>query len=210
MNKTLVGIAAAAAVLMGSAASAATFTFSPGLGDVLPTETVLYSFNDPANDGVVTGSNFLFLTTSSSSGALPAAGDGSRYLSVLGGGTATIDFGGSGANGFSIDIGSVDSYNTLTLNFLDGTSQSFTGSQLVVNPNGNQSSPNTNGRFRFTASGNERITGITLTSTTNSFEVDRLAVAAVPEPATWAMMFGGFALIGFAARRRAKATIAFA
>ena len=28
------------------------------------------------------------------------------------------------------------------------------------------------------------------------------AVAAIPEPATWAMMIGGFGMIGFAARRR--------
>jgi hypothetical protein len=33
---------------------------------------------------------------------------------------------------------------------------------------------------------------------------------AVPEPATWAMMIGGFALIGAAARRRARSTNAFA
>jgi len=209
MNKFLVGLAAAASLSSG-AASAATFTFAPGMGDILPTENVLYSFNDPANDGVVTGSNYLFLTNSSGNGAVPAAGDGSRYLSVLGGGTASIDFGGSGASGFSIDIGSVDSYNTLTLNFLDGTSQSFTGSQLVLDPNGNQSSAQTNGRFRFTATGDERITGITLTSSTNSFEVDRIAVAAVPEPTTWALMIGGFGLVGAAMRRRAKVQVAHA
>jgi hypothetical protein len=34
--------------------------------------------------------------------------------------------------------------------------------------------------------------------------------AAVPEPATWAMMIGGFGLAGMAARRRAKATVTFA
>ena len=202
-------LAGAVALATAGAANAATFTFLPGQGTVLPTERVEFSFNNPADDGLVTGNNFLFLTGTSGQGALPEAGDQSRYLSVLGGGIANIDFGGSGANGFSIDIGSVDTYNTLTINFLGGGSQSFTGSQLVVNPDGNQTSPNTNGRFRFTASGNERFAGITLTSSQNSFEVDRLAVAAIPEPASWALMIGGFGLVGAASRRR-KTNVAFA
>lgn len=38
------------------------------------------------------------------------------------------------------------------------------------------------------------------------------AVAAVPEPATWAMMLAGFGMVGFAARRRSsvKTTVTFA
>lgn len=36
------------------------------------------------------------------------------------------------------------------------------------------------------------------------------AVDAVPEPATWAMMIGGFGLVGAATRRRAKASVQFA
>ncbi len=34
--------------------------------------------------------------------------------------------------------------------------------------------------------------------------------AAVPEPATWAMMIGGFGMIGFAARRRRNMAVSFA
>lgn len=193
-----------AGALLGTAgaANAATFVFLPGQGDILPAEAVLYSFNDPADDGLVTGSKFLFLTNTSSQGALPAAGDGSRYLSVLGGGTASIAFGGAGASGFSIDMGSLDGYNTLTLSFVGGDTQVFTGNQLVANPNGNQQSPNTNGRFRFTAENGERIAGVSFASNQNSFEVDRLAVAAVPEPATWAMLIGGFGFVGAMSRRR--------
>lgn len=210
MNKLIAGLTAATILAFGGTANAATFTFLPGAGDILPTEGVLFDFNDPAEDSLVAGNGFLFLTESSGQGARPAAGDQSRFLSVLGGGSATIDFGGAGANGFSIDIGSVDSYNTLTLNFLGGTSQSFTGSQLVAVPNGNQVADATNGRFRFMAENGQRITGITLTSDANSFEVDRLAVAAVPEPATWAMMIGGFGMIGAAARRRVRTSVSFA
>lgn len=35
------------------------------------------------------------------------------------------------------------------------------------------------------------------------------ATAAVPEPATWAMMIGGFGVIGAAARRRRRMTVSF-
>lgn len=44
----------------------------------------------------------------------------------------------------------------------------------------------------------------------DNFVVDR-AVAAVPEPATWAMMVGGFGMMGVAMRRRRRqATVALA
>ena len=41
-----------------------------------------------------------------------------------------------------------------------------------------------------------------LRSSSNSFESDNFAVAAVPEPATWAMMIMGFGTIGALMRRR--------
>jgi hypothetical protein len=44
-------------------------------------------------------------------------------------------------------------------------------------------------------------------SNTNVFTLGQVTVpaAAVPEPATWAMMLGGFGLLGAATRRRARA-----
>jgi hypothetical protein len=42
------------------------------------------------------------------------------------------------------------------------------------------------------------------------FVVDRAYLTAVPEPATWAMMIGGFGLAGMAARRRRVATVTYA
>jgi hypothetical protein len=41
-------------------------------------------------------------------------------------------------------------------------------------------------------------------------EIDFLLSGAVPEPATWAMMISGFAMAGFAARRRTKAAVSYA
>ena len=40
--------------------------------------------------------------------------------------------------------------------------------------------------------------------------LDNVSISAVPEPATWAMMIGGFGLIGAAARRRSAARVTFA
>ena len=38
----------------------------------------------------------------------------------------------------------------------------------------------------------------------------RISAGVVPEPATWAMMIGGFGLVGAASRRRARANVTFA
>ena len=195
-------VAGVALLSAAGAAQAATFTFAPGQNALLAGEQVVADFNDPAQDGQVTGHRFRFLTNSSNNGALPGAGDGSRYLSVLGGGLARLGFAPGGVKAFSLDLGSLDSYNTLTVGLAGGGSRSFTGSQIVAGPNGNWFTANMNGRFRYTAEAGQRITSLTLQSRSNSFEVDRLAVTAVPEPATWALLIGGFGMVGLATRRR--------
>lgn len=201
MLKTLIGLSAA---LAASAASAATFIFAPGSGALGAGEVLLADFNTPANDALVSGSGFLFLTGNSAQGALPAAGDHSRYLSVTGNGSASIAF-AAALTGFSLDIGSVDSYNGIRLAFAGGGFQTFTGSQLVANADGNQLLDRTNGRFSFFATGDERIAELTFLSGRNSFELDNLAVSMVPEPATWGLMLIGFGLVGYAVRRRLNA-----
>jgi hypothetical protein len=201
MLKTIIGVAAFA--LASTSAHAATFTFVPGGGAILDSETLAYSFDDPARDGDVTGSNFLFLTGTSAQGALPSAGDGSRYLSVLAGGSASLTF-AQPVLAFSVDLGSIDSFNTLRIDFVGGGFQEFTGSQLVTDPNGDQIAAAMNGRFRFFADAGQQFAGVTFRSSGNAFEVDRIAITAVPEPASWAMMIGGFALVGAAARRNAR------
>ncbi|MBS0502634.1 MAG: FxDxF family PEP-CTERM protein [Proteobacteria bacterium] len=40
--------------------------------------------------------------------------------------------------------------------------------------------------------------------------LDNIALAGVPEPATWAMMLAGFGLLGAAARRRTRAPVTYA
>lgn len=197
MMKPLIGAALLAAA---GQAHAATFVFEAGNGAIFPNETIAADFDDPAADGRVTGSNFAFLTGTSGDGSLPAAGDGSRYLSVLAGGEASFDF-AQPVRGFSVDLGSLDSFNKLSVRFADGGVASFTGSDIVADPDGDRGADRTNGRFRLAADAGQLIAGVTFSSGGNSFEADRIAVTAVPEPAMWAMMISGFGLIGYASRR---------
>jgi hypothetical protein len=139
-----------------------------------------------------------------SDGAPPANSTypGSAYLSVLAGGQAEFLF-SSAVSGFSFDWGSIDSYNTLTLFTTDGPDTVIPGSDFFTPADGNQVAPGTNGLFTATGTGGTLFNGFRLNSSANSFEIDNVAVAAaVPEPATWAMMLIGFGAVGFGMRRR--------
>ncbi|MCW2389130.1 hypothetical protein M2333_002176 [Sphingobium sp. B11D3B] len=207
MNMNL--FAKASAIALGLAAvtpaQAVTFLYFPGTSAPTAGYNVINQFDTTAG---ITGSNFQINTPpSNSTGAPPAYATfgSSSYLSVLANGSATINFGAASAVEF--DWGSIDAYNTLTV-LLDG------GSSFVITPggnftndaDGNQILANTNGLFQIFAEGNEKIVGLTLQSSRNSFEIDNLATVPVPEPATWAMMIAGLGLVGGVMRRRAGAT----
>ena len=97
----------------------------------------------------------------------------------------------------SFVVGGLDALSStvsVTLSFLDGTSQAFSFTNFA-NSNFNT--------IDFSALAD--ITGFTASSNDNlGVTYDDLRFTAdVPEPATWAMMIGGLGLIGGAARRRA-------
>jgi hypothetical protein len=196
-------VAAAAFVGATAANAAVNVSFTGGAG-VQPGEIVFATFDGglPTYGGV-SGSGYVVQSGSNGEGADPAvAPTGDPYLSVLGGGTATFNF-GAGIFSLGLDYGSADPYNTFILSFAEGPDQIFTGSQIIASADGNQSDPRTNGRLTFTSIGGNSITGLTLQSSANSLEVDNLGtVAAVPEPATWALMLIGFGAVGSSMRRR--------
>ena len=102
--------------------------------------------------------------------------------------------------------GSVDSYNTLEVLGVGGSVlKTIVGSDIFVPADGNQTSPNTNPlvTLAFTGDTYGKVTGLRFASTQNAFEIDNLAVG-VPEPASWALMLGGFGLVGAAIRRRSR------
>ena len=107
-------------------------------------------------------------------------------------------------NAFGAYFGGVQTGSSSIL-FSDGSAQSI---PLGGSPN--------NGGFSFvgfTTSG-ASISSVTINVPFDLISVDdirfRAAGNAVPEPATWALMLGGFGLIGCALRRRASRTLDFA
>jgi hypothetical protein len=169
---------------------------SPGAGF-----TVVNDFSSAAG---ITGSNFQIMTGTNGSGASPANSIpfGTSYLSVLGGGTATISLGAGGVTGFQFDWGSIDSYNTLSVASSAGTLQFVPGTTSFPNQaNGNQAAAGTNGLFSVFGDAGEIFYSITLASRSNSFEIDNLATS-VPEPGTLALLGLGLIGLGFGKRRR--------
>lgn len=208
MVKKIIAIAALGLALPAQAA--VTLNFQPG-GSALPSGfSVIQNFESLA-PGASLGTNASVFAASGPTAARPAVGSTGNFGAVLSGGTYTINF--APASGFSFQLGSLDTYNSLTLNFANSPSITYLGGQIINDltfPSGNQVSGETNGRITYTGTAGELITGATFTSTGNSFEFDNLATqAAVPEPATWAMFILGFGVIGTSMRRRTTLRASF-
>lgn len=208
MKNALFAAAALALVAPVSANAAIVFHFSPGAASPSTGFTVINTFDDAAG---ITGSGFEIKVPPADGNGAPPANSvpaGTSYLSVLGGGTANIALSGTFSK-VQFDWGSIDAYNTLKI-FTTGADPIIVPGSNFINPaNGNQGSPATNGLFTIWANAGEKITGITFSSTGNSFEIDNLALG-VPEPASWAMMLGGFGFMGAAIRRRRRANVVYA
>lgn len=201
--------ATAGLLMLGSAASATvTDSFAEGVSGFQAGDTVISDFSD-CSGLVLTGAGTGCYTGFHDGIAAPPAGDTTQYLAVLGGGTATFTFGGT--KRISFDVGSVDNFNSITLTLLGaGGPVTLTGSQITGNAaTGDQHSDLTNGRLTIYGTAGEAFTGLVLSSSGNSFEIDNLAVSgAVPEMSSWALFLVGFGGIGAAIRRR-RTMVAF-
>ena len=221
MKTLLLAGAVGLAVLAAPASAAVTVTtttsgtdpaFDPGFAASL---SLIYDFDalTPAA-GNLTGDYKIEVAPGTGIAAAPAVTPaGTRFLTVpdsTSNGNATLNLGGN-YKYVSLYWGSIDDYNTLDL--LDSVGNvlfSVTGSGLPTPTaaNGNQTGPTSNRRVTF-ASDSVNIAQLRLSSTQYAFEIDTIA-GGVPEPATWAMMIGGFGLIGFASRRRKTARVVMA
>jgi hypothetical protein len=102
----------------------------------------------------------------------------------------------------TVTVGTVDGFAfTETLN---GTLGNGTVNYLHLFSNDNW------GGDGVTFTGTVRIGGVDGRGSASQIFFQNGDFAAIPEPATWAMMIGGFGLVGAAMRRRAKVTVAYA
>lgn len=205
--RTLLAAAVAVAALAGPAAAAVNVSVtSYGNPTALPTGQVLVAdFNDAGNpEATLLGGYTLELNGatvgvneggSGYSGTLP--NNNTHYLTIPGFTSATLTA-TKGIKAFSLYMGSPDSYNSIRF-IGDGFDQTLSGGQLSGGNVGQQWSWGARVNYDF---GGAKVTKVILSSTQNSFESDNFAVAAVPEPATWAMMIMGFGAAGAMIRRR--------
>lgn len=205
-----IAVAAIAALTVTSAANAAVIVSASPNNTPLPSgQTLIYDF-----DGLsVAGYN---LSYSGAVGvfdgadglhpdlAAPPPGVTNNYLAVQTGGAATLTS-LSGLSALSAYIGSPDWYNSIRFIGLNGFDVTLSGSDLAGGAfNGDQSI----GRRMTYSFGNDVVTQVVFGSGGNSFELDNIAVSAVPEPGVWAMMIAGFGMMGSVLRGRRQPALA--
>jgi len=197
-----------------------------GLGEVLVTGfdgSDILSY-DPAHS-----SGFGLYTGSTSGVAAAPAGDTSQYMAIGTGGSVLFDLRSLGSiHSASVYLGSIDSYNFIDVFGRDGAGNlDFSHALLTIGgadlppSNGDWYDAQTNRRLTLNFDASDNVGALVFRSNGVAFEFDSLGVsshlggpgehstAAVPEPASWAMMVGGFGLVGGAMRRR-SGTLSFA
>jgi hypothetical protein len=218
-SATALGGVAASLLLVASADAAVFISPSASGPDAGPAavETQVITFDSGLEPGVTLAGGQI-VSGSASMNYLAPADDVSPYLAVGANGaeSAVLSFasflGERDVSQFSFFWGSIDTYNTLQLLSRSGAVlYSMTGAALPAAPAG-QALALTNRRVTFTLTGSDmELGGLRFTSSRPAFEVDTLSfatlAAAVPEPASWALMIAGFGAAGVTLRRR-KAAIA--
>jgi hypothetical protein len=207
--------AAAVATVLGMAGGAnaaivAVSTVQDYSADVTANPAVTCTFDAPcvAPVTITPAGGALIQTGSNSQGAAPP-GDATAYMSIVGGGSATLTGIGNVITGLSFFMGSPDAFNAVS--FFSGSTllQTLTGAQFNGAPaNGNQS---VGQRVSFTGLGSN-VTSVVFSSGSSAFEFDRViaTLAPVPEPATWGMMILGMGMVGFGLRLRRRTTSSLA
>lgn len=157
--------------------------------------TIIVDFNDLTAPGF-TGNFGVF---ANSVGGIAATVNGTPFLAVpsnAGSGDADYTPGGAILS-FTFDWGTPDGYNTLS--FFSGNTlvgPSYTGAGLAP------------GTYTYNFLATDNVTRVNFASSSAAFEIDNLVTTTVPEPAAWALMIVGFAMVGAASRRRSFAVAA--
>ncbi len=199
MRKYLMAAAVAAASVSAPAMAAHVIT----LGSTPPAGLTVFNDFEATPAGTALGTNASVFSAPAANVSARPVGSTGNYATVLNGGSATFTLPSASA-AFGFLIGSLDSYNSLRLDFSDGSFEVFNGG-AITNGLGAEGYVT----YDYSQAG-KLITSATFTSSGNSMEFDNLAATAVPEPATWALLILGFGLVGGAMRRRTSVKLAFA
>ena len=179
MRKLLIGMAGATALALSSAANA-TITIN-------------------SSTGLATAPSVVNTATQSTVGL-------TANQTVNGTWSASVDFTNDLSGIYSLLIGTSTPGSTITGFMLQNSAQTttyFTYSGSPFTNNTFNLGSLAAGDYLFTFNGNNTSTEGGVTSANLTF-----SVAAVPEPATWALMLLGFAGVGFAMRRSRKPALA--
>ena len=207
--KPLAFLAGLLAVLPSAPALAmTTITFHAGSG-MLPDDLFVFqNFESFAGGtpGAPIGPNaFVFSNTVRHQGTRPAFGSTGNFGAVQSGGSFAVNF--APTNVFAFVLGTLDGFNSLTLLYEGGANQTYVGGQIIHDlafAANDQVRGRDNGVVTYAVTGGPRLIGAVFESSGNAFEFDNLAIAAMPEPTTWAMLIGGFGLVGAASRRQRR------
>lgn len=214
MRKILIGLAALASA--SSANAAVLVNFVQGASALPSGYTVFENFDSYTSGQLLAGATNAraFSATVADTAARPAFNSTGNFGAALGGAASSFTASFAATTGFSFVLGSLDTFNSLTLLFSNGTQQVLNGAQIALgaDADGNQVQTDSNGRVYYTThAGDPSIVGARFQSSGYSFEFDDLAAlqnSAVPEPTTWAMFLLGFGIVGRAMRSRRMRSIA--
>ena len=209
----LATVALAATIAIAAPASAAgpVITLS-SFGDpdtLAPNQTLIADFNNTAIPNAVIDPTMFSLTLSGATVGVNEGGSGysgtlygdpTHYLTIPGNASATLTS-VTPLKYLSFYMGSPDSYNAVRFTGLNGYDVTIPGSVLVAGDTNQSWSWGKRVNFDF---GSSVVTGVTFSSSQNSFELDNIA-GGVPEASTWALMIVGFGGAGAMLRRRRTA-----
>ena len=208
---TKYALAAVAALLAPVATAHATSMTFKGYGVAKPPgETLSADFS--FLPGTFTGDSSLVTGFSRGVYAAPAFGassfDTGQYLAIEGGQSETFTP-STPIRDLSVYIGSLDAYNSITVNYAQGGSFTYTGGDIAslsgAVDDGNQTSADSNGRLTIFFS--SPVSSVTFGSGGNAFEIASVATSGVPEPMAWSMMLVGIGAMGAVLRLRRAPTL---
>lgn len=187
-------------------AEAAIVTYAGQPGAVQPTENVLFQNNGPATP-LVTLTNRRTSVTFTSNELLNTFAGGQARISGADANLKTLTFFltdpafGMSAVEFLLTDPNGQHHTSATIDFYDQNN--------VVTSISNFTLGNGNDWFSAAADGGSVISKVVITTVANINDVRQVrltpaTLAAVPEPAVWAMLIGGFGMIGTASRRRRR------